>query len=425
MRLVAAYAGIKEPQISVGSVEDVEFEGPGRERVCGSNTAARHLASQSAFAAALLGEDADQQAKVAEWLAFRHTKLTPLMDDALDKLNQWLLTRTYLAGGAAPSLADLVLYAAVAPAAAAFPVAQHGHFCNLLRWYDLLHHTADSQALYPAATFAKPPLVPPPPPAPAAAVSADKQAASAGAAKGKAAKGKGEKHEAAAAAAAPAAAQAPTAAGAPAAAACKKERKKKGGEAAASPATPAASATGAAPAVSSGSSAAPAAADSPTVDLLDIRVGRIVKVGRHPNAESLYLEEIDLGEEKARQVISGLVKFVPEAAMLGRRVVVVTNLKPAKMRDVMSYGMVLCASNADHTAVDPITPPEGVPVGEKIAFEGYTAEPEPVINPKKKQFEKIAPDLTTDANGLCTYRGVPFMTSQGPVTATIPNAHIA
>ena len=40
------------------------------------------------------------------------------------------------------------------------------------------------------------------------------------------------------------------------------------------------------------------------------------------------------------QVVSGLVKFVPIEQMQNRRVVVVTNLKPAKMRDVMSYGMV-------------------------------------------------------------------------------------
>ena len=40
------------------------------------------------------------------------------------------------------------------------------------------------------------------------------------------------------------------------------------------------------------------------------------------------------------QIVSGLVKFVPEEAMAGRRVVVLLNLKPAKMRDVMSYGMV-------------------------------------------------------------------------------------
>ena len=56
--------------------------------------------------------------------------------------------------------------------------------------------------------------------------------------------------------------------------------------------------------------------------------------------------------------------------MLNRMVVVVTNLKPAKMRDVMSYGMVLCASNDAHDSVDPVLVPEGVLPGEKISFEG-------------------------------------------------------
>lgn len=54
------------------------------------------------------------------------------------------------------------------------------------------------------------------------------------------------------------------------------------------------------------SKAAPAASkkasDDPTVDMLDIRVGRIIKVEQHPNADSLYVEEIDLGEDKPRQV---------------------------------------------------------------------------------------------------------------------------
>lgn len=74
--------------------------------------------------------------QIAEWLSFQHSALGPggLLDASLAELNAALEARTYLAGGAQPSLADLVLYAAVAPAAAAFPVAQHGHFCNLLRW---------------------------------------------------------------------------------------------------------------------------------------------------------------------------------------------------------------------------------------------------------------------------------------------------
>jgi methionine--tRNA ligase beta chain len=91
----------------------------------------------------------------------------------------------------------------------------------------------------------------------------------------------------------------------------------------------------------------PAAKDGPpTIAALDLRVGTIVEVRRHPDAESLYVESIDLGEELPRQVISGLVKWVPLEAMQQRRVVVVCNLKPAKMRGVLSNGMVSSASAA-------------------------------------------------------------------------------
>lgn len=44
---------------------------------------------------------------------------------------------------------------------------------------------------------------------------------------------------------------------------------------------------------------------------LDIRVGKIVKAEKHPNADSLYVEEIDVGEDKLRTVVSGLVKYIP------------------------------------------------------------------------------------------------------------------
>jgi tRNA-binding EMAP/Myf-like protein len=43
-------------------------------------------------------------------------------------------------------------------------------------------------------------------------------------------------------------------------------------------------------------------AEEPRIDMLDIRVGKIVSVQQHPNADALYLEEIDVGEEKPRQV---------------------------------------------------------------------------------------------------------------------------
>lgn len=66
---------------------------------------------------------------------------------------------------------------------------------------------------------------------------------------------------------------------------------------------------------------------------------------------SLYVEQIDVGEAEPRQVVSGLVKFVPEAEMRGQRVVVVANMKPANMRGVKSHAMVLCATSADGSKV--------------------------------------------------------------------------
>lgn len=88
--------------------------------------------------------------------------------------------------------------------------------------------------------------------------------------------------------------------------------------------------------------AAAAAEDGP--QRLDIRVGRVVDVSKHPDADTLYVEKIDLGESEPRTVVSGLAKFVPIEEMQGRLVTVLCNLKPAKMRGVESKGMVLCTS---------------------------------------------------------------------------------
>lgn len=84
--------------------------------------------------------------------------------------------------------------------------------------------------------------------------------------------------------------------------------------------------------------------DEITPSRLDIRVGKIVEVSKHPDADSLYVEKIDLGEDKPRTIVSGLVNFIPIEEMQDRLVVVLCNLKPAKMRGIESQGMVLCAS---------------------------------------------------------------------------------
>ena len=122
---------------------------------------------------------------------------------------------------------------------------------------------------------------------------------------------------------------------------------------------------------------------------------------------------------RGRTIVSGLTKYVPIQSMAGRSVVVVCNLKPRNMRGVTSAGMILCASNADHTEVSPISPPEGCEPGESITFAGHTLAPVDAGNRATKAFEKCAEHLFVDENGLATYSGIPFMTSKGPVTSSL------
>lgn len=65
---------------------------------------------------------------------------------------------------------------------------------------------------------------------------------------------------------------------------------------------------------------------------------------QHPDADSLYVEKIDVGEAEPRTVVSGLVQFAPREELQDRLVVVLCNLKPQKMRGIESKGMLLCAS---------------------------------------------------------------------------------
>lgn len=94
--------------------------------------------------------------------------------------------------------------------------------------------------------------------------------------------------------------------------------------------------------------AKPSEDDSVDVGRLDLRVGRIVHVEKHPDAENLYVEKIDLGEGTPRTVISGLAKYVPLDQMQNRLVVCVCNLKPAKMRGIESQAMVASFMNSDN-----------------------------------------------------------------------------
>jgi len=161
---------------------------------------------------------------------------------------------------------------------------------------------------------------------------------------------------------------------------------------------------------------------------LSMCVGRIVNVEKHPDADSLYKETIDLGEEVPRTVVSGLVKFVPIEEMQGRFVVVLKNLKPANMRGVRSEAMVICASNDDHTKVELLQPPEGSVPGDVITVEGEECDHDDVINLSDKAniFKKLQENLSTNDNRVAVFKGKELRSAKGVFTVkTLQNCHLS
>mmetsp|Transcript_36956 Transcript_36956/g.44702 ORF Transcript_36956/g.44702 Transcript_36956/m.44702 type:complete len:257 (-) Transcript_36956:210-980(-) len=178
--------------------------------------------------------------------------------------------------------------------------------------------------------------------------------------------------------------------------------------------------------------AAPEAEAEPLlVDKLDIRVGKIVKAWVHPDADSLYVEEVDCGEEDGpRTICSGLVKYVPEAELQDRMVAVLCNLKPRNMRGIKSNGMLLAASDEAHETVELLSIPEGAAIGERIKFGTQDAVQQDPGSPnqvqKKKIFEAIAPDLNTSAEKVVRWKDLAMLTSAGEVKAqTLANGKVS
>ncbi|KAG8249435.1 Tyrosine--tRNA ligase, cytoplasmic [Homalodisca vitripennis] len=170
------------------------------------------------------------------------------------------------------------------------------------------------------------------------------------------------------------------------------------------------------------------AADEILPHRLDIRVGKIVEVSKHPDADALYVEKIDVGDKEPRTIVSGLVQYVPIEEMQGRSVLVLCNLKPAKMRGIESCGMVLCASleEGDVKKVEPLNPPSECAAGERVFVEGYeTGSPDDVLNPKKKIWDKLQVDLKTSSTCEAQWQSNPLVTKFGNVTCkSLKNAPI-
>jgi methionine--tRNA ligase beta chain len=172
---------------------------------------------------------------------------------------------------------------------------------------------------------------------------------------------------------------------------------------------------------------------------VELRVGLILSVEKHPDADTLYIEKIDCGDATGpRTIISGLVKYFTVDQLIGQKVVVLCNLKPTKMRGVLSEGMLLAASKSslksdnsnelEKETVEILKPPVDAKVGELIKIDGYE-DPCPDEQLKSKSaaevWKRVSSKLLTNDNREAVFDTKKLLTSCGPCTVqSLVNAFI-
>eukprot|EP01063_Lacrimia_lanifica_P013479 TRINITY_DN20118_c0_g1_i2.p2 TRINITY_DN20118_c0_g1~~TRINITY_DN20118_c0_g1_i2.p2 ORF type:complete len:244 (+),score=75.32 TRINITY_DN20118_c0_g1_i2:48-734(+) len=141
--------------------------------------------------------------------------------------------------------------------------------------------------------------------------------------------------------------------------------------------------------------------------VFDLRVGRVESVERHPDADTLYVELIDVGEDAPREICSGLVPHYEAGDIIHKHVLVMCNLKPAKMRGVVSHGMLLCSENADGT-VRLCRPPAGAVAGDRITLPKYETETERPAQVPPKRVGALVAEFCTDGDGQVLWKDAPL-----------------
>ncbi|XP_051800724.1 aminoacyl tRNA synthase complex-interacting multifunctional protein 1-like [Acanthochromis polyacanthus] len=143
----------------------------------------------------------------------------------------------------------------------------------------------------------------------------------------------------------------------------------------------------------------------PPVDVsrLDLRVGRILSVRRHPLADGLTVQEVEVGEDAPRTVVSKLGEKTHLEQLPGSLVVLLCNVKPCKLRGVASQARLLCCSSPDDDDLALLLPPSGSAPGDRVTVTSYHGDPDHLL--PSGLWQRLQVDLQVDGGGVASYKG--------------------
>jgi len=145
---------------------------------------------------------------------------------------------------------------------------------------------------------------------------------------------------------------------------------------------------------------------------LDLKVAKIISVNDHPDADKLIVLKISLGKEE-RQIVAGIKENYSNEELKSRNIVVVTNLRPAKLRGIESNGMLLAAvEEKEGKEIVKLLSAEKSSAGDDVFVEGIKKEPKACV--EFSEFREI--EMKTDANDHVLYNGKLLRTEKEKIT---------
>jgi len=140
---------------------------------------------------------------------------------------------------------------------------------------------------------------------------------------------------------------------------------------------------------------------------LELRVGIMREVERHPDADKLLVEKVDLGESELRTVVSGIAGTHTPEQLRGNAAVFICNIKPVAMRGVRSQAMVLAAADSEGKNIELVQPPSNCQAGARVLMENDdgTESADDEMKTDKRAYRQIASQLVTNEKCEATFDG--------------------
>ncbi|HLP80195.1 MAG TPA: methionine--tRNA ligase [Acidobacteriota bacterium] len=149
---------------------------------------------------------------------------------------------------------------------------------------------------------------------------------------------------------------------------------------------------------------------------LNLKVAQVLEVKEHPNATKLYVLKLNVGDHE-RQIVSGLRDHLKPEEIIGKKIILVSNLKPAQLRGVESQGMLLAGMNADKKLA--LLEVKHSKPGDAVVFEGYSS------NTQEIAYEEFAKLTITVKDKKVIYEGKQLKTTIENVTCDLGSGKVS